>query len=160
LAEGLDEEYWERGSWLRGFSGISHLRTATSIRQLIDGSSKTYLVGEKYIDAANYHTGESLGDNESMYAGFCTDLHRFSGALERIGLSLPPYAEPLSDHAIADIGIVGYARFGSAHTTGLNFVYADGSTHFVSFDINGEIHFRFGHRFDGGNPIHSLARTN
>jgi prepilin-type N-terminal cleavage/methylation domain-containing protein len=160
FAEGDDENYWRRGPSIRTFSGISHLRTAAAMRSIIDGASKTYLVGEKHLRPADYLTGESLGDNESQYAGYCTDLHRFAGVVERIALSLLPYAEPVHDHIVVSDGISGAARFGSAHSSGFNMAHCDGAIHFVSFDIDAEVHFRSGHRRDCGDPLATLLRPN
>jgi len=160
LSQGDEEAYWRNGPSVRKFSGISHLRTAASMRSILDGASKTYLVGDKHVGASHYTTGESIGDNESLYAGYCTDLHRFGGAVERIALSLPPYAAPLSDTSEAANGIDASSRFGSAHSSGFNMLHCDGSLQFVTFNIDTEVHFRNAHRHDEGRPIQSLFRTN
>ena len=122
------------------FSGISHIRMATQLRKLEDGSSVTYLVGEKYLDPLRYEDGDSLGDNESLYNGFCSDNHRFTE------LDLPPVADgslPLDDFR-------SHFRFGSAHPHGLNFAHCDGAVRFVSFQIEPETHYLGGHVADQG----------
>jgi prepilin-type processing-associated H-X9-DG protein len=153
LKQGDDALFWKNAPNPENFSGISHLRMAASLKAIVDGNSKTYLVGEKHLHTESYSTGLSLGDNESMYAGYCTDLHRFAGAVENMKLSLPPFAAPLSDNINPASGVPGYARFGSAHPNGVNMAYCDGSVHFTSYEIDPEVHFRAGHRSDDGNPL-------
>jgi type II secretory pathway pseudopilin PulG len=156
LRQGDDPVYCRDATTPRRFSGISHLRLAVALRSVLDGTSKTYLVGEKHLVPDSYYNGTSSGDNESLYAGYCTDLHRFAGVIERIKLGLLPYVAPLNDHAVLDNGISSNFRFGSAHATGLNMAFCDGSMQFVSYDIDADVHFRAGHRADDGNPLASL----
>ena len=52
---------------------------------------------------------------------------------------------PLRDR----IGFEGSKRFGSAHQSGLNMMFCDGSVHHMPYDIEGEIHRRLGNREDG-----------
>ena len=156
IAEGDSNEFWENSPAPVGFSGISHLRIGASLRSISDGASKTYLVGEKYVNSESYTTGASLGDNESMYAGYCTDLHRFTGGIENTKHSLSPYAAPLYDSSVSDNGIPAIARFGSAHSAGFNMVFCDGSIHHVLYDLEPDVHLRAGHRSDAGGSLVSL----
>jgi hypothetical protein len=156
LKQGDDVEFWRNAPFPKDFSGISHLRVAASLESVIDGAGKTYLLGEKHLDAQSYFTGTSLGDNESLYAGYCTDLHRFAGVIENLKLFLPPYAAPLNDTTVPDNNIRDFVRFGSAHAEGFNMAHCDGSVHLVPFDVDPSIHFRAGHREDEGRPVESL----
>jgi len=156
LNQGDDLEFWRNAPYPKSFTGISHLRIAASIRSVADGTSKTYLLGDKHLDAESYTTGTSPGDNESLYAGYCTDLHRFAGVIENMKLSLSPYASPLNDNAMPDNGPANFIRFGSAHPAGFNMVHCDGSAHFLAIDVDPEVHFRAGHRRDDGRPLASL----
>jgi prepilin-type processing-associated H-X9-DG protein len=120
------------------FTGISHVRMSTPMRRIEDGTSSTYLVGEKYLDPLHYENGESLGDNESLYNGYCSDNHRFTE------VTLPPTGDgtrPLDDHR-------AHYRFGSAHPEGLNMAFCDGAVRFVSFLIDPESHYMGGHIAD------------
>ena len=156
LDQGDSVEFWSDAPYPRSFSGISHLRIAASSESIVDGSSKTYLVGEKYLDEASYATGTSLGDNESLYAGYCTDLHRFTGVIEKLKLERSAYAEPLCDKATPANGTPGFVRFGSAHAAGFNIAHCDGSGHFVTYGVDPDIHLRSGHRGDYGMALETL----
>jgi prepilin-type processing-associated H-X9-DG protein len=158
FSEGDSEAYWRTTPSTSKFNGISHLRAASSFPKLGDGASKTYLLGEKYIEAAEYTTGESLGDNESMYSGYSTDLHRFAGVLERVVLKQSPASTPIPDFQEPGDGIPGHTRFGSAHSTGVNMAYCDGSIAFVGYGVDYEVHLRDGHRSDGGRDFATLYR--
>ena len=52
---------------------------------------------------------------------------------------------PFRDRAGYDVD----QSFGSAHPSGWNVVLADGSVRTMSFQVDGEVHFRLGHRADG-----------
>jgi prepilin-type N-terminal cleavage/methylation domain-containing protein/prepilin-type processing-associated H-X9-DG protein len=157
LAQGQDPDFWFKTAPLpRGFNGISHLRSSAAMKSITDGVAKTYLLGEKFLEPANYETGLSSGDNESLYAGYCSDLHRFAGAIENLKFSLSPYVAPLSDTSTPNTGMPTSARFGSSHPGGFNMAFCDGSVHFIPFDVDVEVHFRSGHRSDNGAPIDSL----
>jgi type II secretory pathway pseudopilin PulG len=156
LAQGDDPQFWQNVTSAAKFNGISHLRLAVAIKSLVDGASNTYLIGEKYLDSASHQTGTSLGDNESMYAGYCTDLHRFTGQVEALQLGKSPGLPPLRDSAAVVDSLKGVVRFGSPHTDVLNMVYCDGSAHAVSFEVDPEIHLRAGHRSDSGAPMADL----
>jgi prepilin-type N-terminal cleavage/methylation domain-containing protein len=156
ITEGDDMTFWQNAPYPKNFSGISHLRIAARIASVIDGTSNTYLLGEKYLEPSNYMTGTSPGDNESLYAGYCTDLHRFAGLIENLKLSRAPYASPLNDQTIPESSVPASARFGSAHPAGFHIAYCDGSVHLIAFDVDPEVHFRSGHRSDQDALLTSL----
>jgi hypothetical protein len=156
LQQGDDPTYWANGPNPVRYTGISHLRLGATLSSIVDGATKTYLVGEKHVPVDAYETGTSPGDNESMYSGYCTDLHRFAGngANQVIGQS--PLALPLKDNEKPSGNIQEYVRFGSAHAAGFNMASCDGSVQHLGFDIDGELHFRSGHRKDEGRSLQSL----
>jgi Protein of unknown function (DUF1559) len=155
LEQGDDPMFWANAPNPRRFNGISHLRISGSLRAVVDGISKTYLIGEKHVEPENYATGASPGDNESQYAGYCSDLHRFAGAIENLKVSLEPFAAPLNDHARPENNIPAAVRFGSAHPAGCNMLRCDGSLLFLAYDVDREVHFRAGQRNDSGRELNS-----
>jgi hypothetical protein len=46
------------------FNGIVFQRSEINMRHVTDGTSNTYMVGEKWMSQANYDTGLDSGDNE------------------------------------------------------------------------------------------------
>jgi prepilin-type processing-associated H-X9-DG protein len=154
LHQGDDMEFWlTTAPHPADFNGISHLRIGISINSIVDGTSKSYLMGEKHLDADSYTTGTSFGDNESLYAGYCTDLHRFAGVIENLKVHRPPYAAPLNDSARPETGPPRSIRFGSAHPTGVNMSFCDGSVTVIAYEVDPDIHFHAGHRADEDGPI-------
>jgi prepilin-type N-terminal cleavage/methylation domain-containing protein/prepilin-type processing-associated H-X9-DG protein len=118
----------------KDFSGISYLRTSIRASHLRDGSSVTFMVGEKYIDPLHYESGKDWGDNEGLYSGFNNDNHR----------STHPFWRYQRDVA----GVMSPGSFGSAHAAG-NFVFCDGSVRAVAYTIDQLTFSRLGNRRDG-----------
>jgi len=156
LAEGDEVPFWKDATYVGDFTGISHLRIGISPRAIEDGLSHTYLLGEKYLFVDDYETGRSPGDNESLYSGYCTDLHRFTGNIhaDPTNRHLPPLQDPVSWIAMP---LPGFLRFGSAHAAGFSMMYCDGSVRWIAFDVDAEIHLRSGHRHDGGASLSALV---
>jgi len=151
LSIGDTSEYWRDTTYVRAFSGVSHLRIGVNLASAVDGTGKTYLVGDKSLDPLHYEDGLSPGDNETMYSGYCTDLHRFAGMAGASNPLLPP----LRDDA-ETINPPGFIRFGSAHANGFVMAFCDGSIRVLAYDLDPEVHFRFGHRKDEGRPLEAL----
>jgi prepilin-type N-terminal cleavage/methylation domain-containing protein/prepilin-type processing-associated H-X9-DG protein len=116
-------------------TGISFMRSEVGIQDISDGTSNTYMLGEKYLNPDDYFTGSDAADDESMYAGFDDDTHRAT----TIGYS------PMQDQP----GVMLYQSFGSAHANGLNMSFCDGSVQAISYSIDPEVHRRLGNCHDG-----------
>ncbi|MEA1950185.1 MAG: DUF1559 domain-containing protein [Planctomycetota bacterium] len=129
-------------SWpdMSDHTGIVYQRSMISIRDISDGSSKTYMVGEKYLCPDHYTDGVDTGDNMPMY---CTqsDTMRYASYDFSTGVG----AAPLQDTP----GYNNAERFGSAHPGSFNMSFCDGSVRSVSYDIEITVHYRLGNRCDG-----------
>ena len=63
-------------------NGISFVRSMIRITDISDGMSNTYLVGEKYINAQEYASGQDPGDNASLCQGDSIDIARNVAIIE------------------------------------------------------------------------------
>ena len=57
-----------------GYSGINWIQSQVMLAHITDGTSKTYMVGEKYLNPDNYFTGDDP-DDEPYFNGTDIDLH-------------------------------------------------------------------------------------
>lgn len=119
-----------------GHNGVCYQISQVRIAQIIDGTSKTYMVGEKALDPQRYKDGSDWGDNEFLLGGYNRDYHRT--------VALPPARD--------QIGVRNDFQFGSAHTSGWQMCNVDGSVRQVNYQIDALVHRSSGVR-DDGTPI-------
>ena len=116
-------------------NGISHWRSEVKPRSVIDGTSKTYLLGEKYINFFSAGPINSGSDNQSWEIATDWDTYRF-------GQVAPDFDS--NPNTVAN-----NTNFGSAHTGTFNMVMCDGSTQSIAYDINLATHSALSGRKDG-----------
>jgi hypothetical protein len=102
-----------------------------------DGTSNTFLAGEKYVRRTQYQRGPHE-DRDSFAAGFVCDTVRWARAPNQ---NLP---QPLVD----DTGDAP-RRFGSAHVARVNFVFVDRSVRALSYRIDMTIFYLLAVKEDG-----------
>jgi prepilin-type N-terminal cleavage/methylation domain-containing protein/prepilin-type processing-associated H-X9-DG protein len=131
------------------FDGVSTDHTGAKLKQITDGTSKTILAGEKYINP-NYYTfgqpgqqGQTApdpgdpGDNNAMYQGYDMDQTRWANTG-----NLPEQDRPGYDGKGANI-------FGSAHPGALNVVFCDGSVQTIEYEVEANVWNDYGRRDNG-----------
>lgn len=131
-------------------TGVMYYRSELKISQITDGTSSTYLVGEKFLSPEVYENSEATkkgyGDDQGPYAGYEWDNHRVAWG--------PNSAYSKDDLAPRqDIGGVEFPNnfaFGSAHVSSMQMAMCDGSVHSVSYDIDLDVHHNLAVRNDGG----------
>ncbi len=131
--ESLNEAYWSGGR----SDGITFQWSEIQPAHVKDGTSNTYMVGEKYLSPDRYFDGTDSSDNESMYAGDDRDT--------LCNTYYDPGYLPKRDRT----GVERQFCFGSAHPSGWNVCFADGSVRTMSFTINLEVHSALGARDSG-----------
>ena len=117
--------------------GVVFLRSEISTNDITDGTSCTYLVGEKCLCVEGYVIPISKGDRESLYVGFGNDTCRTA------------YYPPARDPELRD-GLAGEERrFGSAHPAGFQCVFCDGSVRMIEYEVDNRVHRCMANREDG-----------
>ena len=118
---------------LEQFTGVSYLESEIGFSRITDGTSNTYMAGEKYMNPDHYDTGQSFADNEHWACGFNNDIYR-SGV-----------TAPLQDTP----GVFLPDSFGSTHPGVFQMVMCDGSVHSVDYAIDPMLHMYLSNREDG-----------
>lgn len=113
-------------------TGICYLRSETRFRDITDGSSQTYLLGEKHVNRQSYSTSDDAGYDQSMYSGVDLDISRW--AID------PPLQDSTANND---------RQFGSAHAQACHMLFCDGAVKAISYSIDREVHRRLGNRRDG-----------
>jgi len=142
-ATGDNEAWWSepnqqtRLAKLNGVVAWGNLVTPAHVR---DGTSNTYLVGEKALNPDCYGgVGASgsatyeFGDNEVAYTGFNRDICRSA------------HWPPLCDTPGLNAGV----NFGSAHAAQFAMCFADGAVRWLAHDLDPLVHRRLAVRADG-----------
>jgi hypothetical protein len=122
-------------------TGIIFTTSMVRIREIPDGLSRTYMLGEKFLIPDHYTDGVNGVDNNPLYAGFDWDWERWGGPE-----SPPdPSFQPSRDRR----GESSFIKFGSAHTAVFNMALCDGSVRAISYTIDPVLHSRLSSRKDG-----------
>jgi prepilin-type N-terminal cleavage/methylation domain-containing protein len=113
-------------------AGVAGRVRVYKLKDLVDGTTNTYLLGEKFINPDHYTDGLDLGDNENVYIGSDRDVlrHSFRPCQDRPGLDC------------------SYS-FGSAHASFFQMAFCDGSVHQIGFNIDPLAHEALVDRSDG-----------
>jgi len=118
-------------------TGVSFQRSEVGMKHVSDGTTHTYLIGERYLNPDHYETGLDGADNETWCSGFNNDNFR-------CGFDLP---EP-------DRATVSYSnRFGSSHPAGWHVSWCDGHVELMSYDLEVLVHRGNANRADDGRPF-------
>jgi len=117
---------------LEGTGAVRQYRPVT-LREITDGTSNTLVVGDKRMNVAELGKWQE-DDNEGYTCGWDEDTIRTT--------SRPPEADYRGPGD-------GDELFGSSHASLCNFVFADGSVHNVSYEIDAAVFQNLGNKSDG-----------
>lgn len=123
-------------------NGVVYTRSEFGLKKFTDGTSHTYLVGEKYLDPNRYDTGTSLGDNQGPYVSDDRDAVRWTA---RAVSASDPGLPPLQDTP----GVNLTYSFGAVHPGGFFMAMCDGSVHRFDYNIDNLTHVYQSNRGDG-----------
>lgn len=116
-------------------TGIVFVLSALVPAAVRDGLSMTLLAGEKNLNPDWYTTGQSGGDNETMYGGVNAENVRLANT----------GSVPMQDRRGIDLSYT----FGGPHAGAWATVRCDGSVQMISYDIDPQIPSRLANRRDG-----------
>ena len=121
-------------------NGLVFLRSEVTMAEIRDGSTNTYLFGEKFVLPEKMAAGQSPGDDGPMFQGHDVDVLRWTWRSDNLAC-LPDQDRQGNNSAVE--------CFGSPHAAGFQMAFCDGSVTMISFSIDPEIHRRLGNRQDG-----------
>ncbi len=113
--------------------GISYQASTISMRNVSDGTTNTYLIGEKHVIQPDYETGLDGGDNETWCTGFNNDINRITEETPTRDAAEPESSNTRWHNLNAK-------RFGSAHATIWNVAFCDASVKPLSYDVELLVH--------------------
>jgi prepilin-type N-terminal cleavage/methylation domain-containing protein len=121
-------------------NGIIFVRSEFRFKDITDGTSQTYLVGEKYVNPAHYEDGLSLGDNQGPF-----QCDRDSVRWAELASGNSPGLPPVQDTRNAELTY----NFGSAHSTRFFMSMCDGSVQGITYTIDNRVFVARANRKDG-----------
>ncbi len=146
-------------------NGAMYQRSRVRLAQIVDGTTKTALIGEKYVSQDHYENGDCYGDDQNIFVGHDTDNLRYTGMPGRGAIG--PNADEAGLHPLGTNSNAPATKslpnqsgpndpsmpiFGAAHPGALNMAFCDGSVQSISYDVEPEVYFFYGGRDDDGTP--------
>ncbi len=141
--------------------GCLYFDSKIKLKDVTDGTSNTFLVGERWYQTRSWLTGGRAS----------TDTSHLLYSVKNINADIPPNGQftagyyvshvlygndpPLPPGGSATLGL-NDLYWASFHPSGLNFLLVDGSIHFVSDDLDGNTWEAYGSRNGGETGVQSL----
>ena len=145
ISASIPDEFWMGETWTNPLSAEYNgiiVRSGDGARicdmaRVLDGTANTSMVGEKFAQPKQYDKGDWC-DDRGWTDGWDPDIMRYS-AFSPIPDKNNPPGLPWN---------YGY-YFGSAHPSGINMAFGDGSVHKIAFNVEQKLFNSWGHRRDG-----------
>ena len=116
-------------------TGVSFIRSQVTAKMITDGLSKTYLLGERYLDPDNYEDRQRVRRQSELGQGL---------RLRYLSLDANYRARRRCKTRPASAGCD--MEFGSAHSGVFQMAFCDGSVHAISYEIDPQTHKCLGNR--------------
>ncbi|MBE6427130.1 MAG: DUF1559 domain-containing protein [Planctomycetaceae bacterium] len=136
-------------------SGVLFYLSKVKMGEIRDGTTNTFLLGEKWVGSDFYETcDKTVGDDYSPFTGGDRDCLRSTRTGKFNGSSFSAYSGGECDivmqdrSGINDSGTYGY-RFGSCHAGACGMTMCDASAQRVSYSVDPEVYYCKGSRNDG-----------
>jgi prepilin-type N-terminal cleavage/methylation domain-containing protein len=118
-------------------NGITTVASQWKAAHIMDGLSKTYFGGERFVYYGTYERGKAGDDDSGWDTGFDHDTVRWT------------QVPPTFDNAENTNPDAANPQFGSAHVATFNMALCDGAVISIPYDIDPNIHKQLGNRKDG-----------
>ncbi|HKD35653.1 MAG TPA: DUF1559 domain-containing protein, partial [Pirellulales bacterium] len=106
-------------------TGICHMLSTVKMAHVTDGATNTILAGEKGLDPNGYYSGTLEDDDQGWNLGYDWDVVRWGSVNDPLLQDTP--------------GIDAATAFGSAHASGVQMVFCDGSIHNLTFTTDSHV---------------------
>jgi prepilin-type N-terminal cleavage/methylation domain-containing protein len=136
---GASSYTWNTGA----YTGVIYAHSRIALNQINDGTSNTFLVGEKNVATEKAAGGKDAGNNVGAYTGANTCNLRTCNSTTGV-----PHLCPLLPDNETRTNVTSIYCFGSAHDSVCNFVLCDGSVHAISYSIEEAIPEQLANRAD------------
>jgi prepilin-type N-terminal cleavage/methylation domain-containing protein/prepilin-type processing-associated H-X9-DG protein len=120
-------------------NGLCYQRSTIKLKEIVDGTSNTYLCGEKYLNSDAYRNGTEWSDDQPFLGADDYDLVGWTDET------------PIRDRQAYS----NYWAFGSKHASVFNMAFCDGSVRGMSYNIDPATHALLGSRNDRRQPTES-----
>ncbi|MDO4628199.1 MAG: DUF1559 domain-containing protein [Planctomycetia bacterium] len=114
-------------------SGVCYFKSMVALGEIRDGTTNTYLFGEKFIPPNAYEESAYGGDDLSVFCGNDEDIIRSCAT------------RPIQDR----LGINDANCFGAAHAGTFGMAMCDGSVQKISYSLDTDTHRRLANKADG-----------
>jgi len=121
---------------------VDNFEPRLNIAGVTDGTSNTLMVGEKYIAVNRYQSDDWGSEAITRGHGWATCRRTWD----------PPIPDNIGQTTTGNWNFAANERLGSAHPSGINAVFADGSVKFIQYSIDVTVYRALGTR-NGGEVV-------